>query len=173
MLIPEKCHPWAEIQRPNADYASSVAEDFRQIEPFLPSEVSSILDIGCGLAGIDVYLKRKYPNARLELLDGGGTADMQPRYDYDGNKPYCSRAATELLLEANGVKVDRWHDVGTQDLRADLVISLLSWGFHFPLSAYRVSGFCIADIRRGREKVDGQVIYRAEKYDRTAFRCSF
>lgn len=170
ILIPESCLKWAKAQRPDSDYLTGLLHDFKTIEPHLPIEVSSILDIGCGIAGIDVLLKRKYPRARLELLDGDGDKTV---YGWHENKNliYNDRKATEDLLRANGFSVDRWHDVGTKEhLKADLVISLISWGFHYPLSTYKVSGYVIADIRRGRESVDGKVIHRTQKYDRCVVR---
>lgn len=168
MLIPKSCVTWTQLQRPDADYAGSIEADFKQIEPFLPEEVSSILDIGCGLGGINIYLKKKYPQARLELLDGDG---VKAKYGFlKQSAPYNSRKATEEFLAANGVAVDKWHDVGTKEhLKADLIISLLSWGFHYPLDTYRVSGLCIVDIRRNTVGV-GERIYRAPKYDRCLVR---
>lgn len=170
LLIPERCLRWAKAQRPDSDYLKGLVEDFRTIEPHLPADVESILDIGCGIAGIDVFLKRRYPKARLELLDGNGDKSV---YGWHPEKPliYNDRKATEELLEANGFNVDRWHDVGTKEhLKADLVISLISWGFHYPLSTYKVSGYCILDARRGKERVGGKVIHRSTKYDRCVVR---
>lgn len=170
LIVPDECAGWLKVQRPQGDYQTEIEQDFLQIEPHLPSEVNSILDIGCGMAGIDVFLKRKYPNARLELLDGEGS---RVTYGFSQScKPYSSRAATESMLLANGVKCDLWHDSGTkEELKADLVISLISWGFHYPLDKYKVSGFCIADLRRNNEPARGQIIFSALKYDRCAFRC--
>lgn len=147
------------------DYAQSLADDFAMIEPHLPDAVDSILDIGCGLAGIDVYLKRKYPAAHLMLLDSDGAISNVGLTDAGGAGG--SRECAESLLAANGIKPDQWLDIGTDEpLTAGLVISLLSWGFHYPLTAYRVSGLCIADIRRGQQ-IPGAVIHRGKKADRT------
>lgn len=158
------------LYRPNGDYASEVEADFAQIEPFLPSQASSILDIGCGLAGIDVFLKRKYPGARLTLLDSDGDVAV---YGWgEVNNPYGSRALAEELLMVNGVQVDEWLPAGTKGkLKADLVVSLVAWGFHFPLSTYDVEGFCIADFRKGREPLRGTVIVENGKLARCAFTC--
>lgn len=171
MIVPEGCERWLKVQRPQGDYRKEIELDFLMIEPHLPERVESILDIGCGMAGIDVFLKRKYPTARLELLDGDG--DMRPSYGFNRRcKPYNSRQATAELLKANGVSIDRWHDIGTKDeLKADLVISLISWGFHYPLAMYKASGLCIADLRREYEEPRGKVIYQALKYDRCVFAC--
>jgi hypothetical protein len=170
MIVPVECRRYTDLHRPGGDYALDVAADFAMIEPYLPARVESILDIGCGMCGIDVFLRRKYPLARLELLDSDGD---KPFYGHGAECwPYGNRRAAEALLAANGAgKVDRWHDVGTREtLRADLVVSLLSWGFHYPLSSYRVEGFCVADIRHGRgEGPRGALIWAAKKSDRCAW----
>jgi hypothetical protein len=170
VLIPKECEGWIKVQRPQGEYLETLEEDFRIIEPHLPEKVESILDIGCGMAGIDVFLKRKFPNATLALLDSDGD---ETTYGWHAVcNPYSSRKSAEALLAANGVKADRWHDVGTQEeLKADLVISLISWGFHYPISTYKVTGFCIADLRRKNEKPRGKIIASMLKSDRCAFVC--
>ncbi len=180
LIIPDACVPFIRFQRsryaerkvPDPEevkhrYAAHVAEDFAGMEPHLPAHVDSILEIGCGVALLEVFMKRKYPDARLELLDGdkvtapgGGGYSAKPDV-------YNSRAHTEMLLAANGVTVDRWHDVGTKALlEADLIISMASCGYHFPVSTYRLKGLCIMDLRRGPEKKRGKVIWVQPKYDR-------
>ena len=170
ILIPDECRHWIHLQRPESKYEEELKADFRQIEPFLQEKVESILDIGCGMAGIDVYLKRKFPDSKLYLLDGDGE---KAKYGWNAvSTPYNSRKSTEALLKANGFAVDKWFDIGTkEELKADLIISLLSWGFHYPLNTYKVSGFCIADLRIGHGEVNGKLIHRAQKYNRVAFRC--
>ena len=184
LVIPDACIPFVRWQRsrfivakvPDPEevkrrYAASVAEDFVGMEPYLPAHVDSILEIGCGMAALQVHMKRKYPGARLELLDG----DTVTREGGEGysDKPdvYNSRAHTEMLLEANGVKVDRWHDIGTKELlEADLIISMASFCYHFPRSTYRIKGFAILDFRLGKGKNPlGKVIFVGPKYDRVAF----
>lgn len=182
LIIPDACIPFIRWQRsrlierkvPDPQevkrrYAAWVAEDFAGMEPHLPAHVESILEIGCGMAAIEVFLTRKYPHARLELLDGDGE-NVVGGY-LPTSEPYNSRAHTELLLGANGARVDRWHDVGTDALlEADLILSMASWGYHYPLATYRARGFAIVDLRRGSEPRRGKVIFRGPKYDRCAFR---
>lgn len=171
LVVPEVCVEWIKKQRPQGDYQKEIVEDFAAIEPHLPAEVGSILDIGCGMAGIDVFLKRKYPKAKLWLLDGD--SDSHHKYGFKRKSvPYNSPAATAALLKANGVGFDRWIDAGTKEkLEADLIVSLLSWGFHYPLDTYQVSGLCIADLRNEYEEPRGTVITEAPKYKRCIFRC--
>lgn len=154
--------------RPEGDYAADVEADFRMIEPYLPEKVDSIIDIGCGLAGIDVYLKRKYPHAHLTLVDNDGEVAS---YGYSGRSGgYGSRELALEFLAEHGITVDEWLDADTaRPLKADLVVSILAWGFHYPLSSYKVHGFCIADIRKKCEAPRGRVIMEGLKH----FRCAF
>lgn len=192
LVIPDECVPFVRWQRSRfvkakvrddeevkRRYAAWVAEDFAGMEPHLPARVDDILEIGCGMAAIEVFLKRKYPHAHLSLLDGTGENIAErdtPQETGKGGwqdtlKPYNSRAHTELLLAANGVKVDRWIDIGTKEhLQADLILSMASWGYHYPLATYDVEGLVICDLRRGKEKPRGTVIFKGPKYDRCLFR---
>ncbi len=147
----------------------SIAADYKQLKPHLPADVKVILDIGCGMAGIDVLLKRLYPDAQLWLLDGDGS---DPRDGWERERPeaFSSRAKADELLEANGVKADRWIDINTREhLVADLVISLASWGYHYPIATYNVTGYCIADLRKSVEPKRGKVIEEYPKRNRCAW----
>jgi hypothetical protein len=169
LVIPESCLPYLAWHRTGVhDYRQSVLDDFEAIEPFLPERVESIIDIGCGMAAIDVLLKRKYPDAKLWLLDGDGDT---PVYEWnDVCAPYSSRDAADGMLFTNGICHDGWLDVGTKDLLyADLFVSLQSWGFHYPLSTYDATGFCIADLRLKNEKARGKVISQNERFARCAW----
>lgn len=150
-------------------YIASVMRDFENMEKYLPKSANSILDIGCGLALVDVLIQRKYPKAKLYLLDGDGE-----NHDRDGfhqeYSPYNSREVTEQLLKDNGVEVAGWYDIGHKQLmKADIIISLLSWGYHYPLSTYRVLGKCvICDVRDGHKdrSYTYNRIYRGENFTR-------
>jgi hypothetical protein len=183
VIIPDECVRYIRMQRsryierkvPDPEevkkrYQAHVEEDFKGMEPHLPEKVGKILEIGCGMAGLQVFLKQKYPDAVLELLDG----DKETNFGGAGysEKPdvYNSRKHAEMLLNANGVTVSRWHDLYTQEvLGADLIISMASLGYHYPLSTYKLNGLCIVDLRDGAEKVRGKVIFKGPKYSRCLF----
>lgn len=182
--IPDACVPFIRLQRsryierkvPDPEevkrrYAAHVAEDFAGMTPHLPGHVSRILEIGCGMAALQVWMHERYPDAEIELLDADETTTQGGAGYSDKSELYNSWARTEELLGANGVTVSRWHRVGTQDLlEADLVVSMASWGYHYPLSTYKVrSPMCIVDLRRGPEQQRGKVIFAGPKYDRCAF----
>ena len=176
MLLPSDAIRWIRMHRTHlkgdleTEYWIDVRKDFDQIEPHLPEKISSILDIGCGLAGIDVLLAKRYPYATIALLDGDGDeSNWRPGYASTMG-PFSSRKVAESVLELNGVRRPLWKDVGTQEvLEADLIISLLSWGFHYPLSTYRTNGLHITDLR-STLPIKGKVIASTQKYNRCIWR---
>lgn len=183
MIIPDECVQFIRYQRsryaerkvPDPEevkrrYAAHVEEDYKGMLPHLPEKVGKILEIGCGMAGIQVFLKQKYPDAVLELLDGDKVSNAGGAGYSNNPDVYNSRKHTEMLLNANGVTVSRWHDLYTKELlEADLIISMASLGYHYPLNTYKLKGFCIVDLRRGPEKRRGKLVVEGIKYDRCAF----
>jgi hypothetical protein len=159
---------WNKPEQCEAKYVASLADDYQTIRPFLPEEVEIILDIGCGMAGVDVLLRRHYPEAKLWLLDGDGDEQRDGWNETLG--AFSSRAAADELLAANGTQADRWIDVNTPEaLQADLVISFASWGFHYPLDTYDVTGYCIADLRKVQERPRGRLVREYPKFRRCAW----
>lgn len=128
-------------------YYNQIKKEFDELVPFLPEKVNSIIDIGCGLALIDVFLMKKYPNAKLTLLDSDGKVDNVAGF-HDVYEPYTSREIVNELMASHKIKF-KWLDVGYKGkLKADLVISLLSAGYHYPLSTYNIeSPMTICDLR--------------------------
>lgn len=183
LIVPDDCVRFIRLQRSRyierkvpdpkevkRRYATHVAEDFAGMAPHLPEKVNKIIEVGCGMAAIQVFLKLRYPGARLELLDADEISTEGGAGYSTKKEVYNSRRHTEMLLAANGVSVDRWHDIGTKDLlEADLILSMASLGYHYPLSTYRLRGLCIVDLRRGPEKARGKIIFQGPKYDRCVF----
>jgi hypothetical protein len=171
-ITPDSAIPFVRRHRncfkKGGDHNDDVRKDFLEIEPFLPHPggVGRILDIGCGMCGIDVLLMRYYPEAELWLLDEDGD-DPRDGWQLMRNEAFSSRAAAVELLTANDVHLHRWVNINTTEhLEADLVISLASWGYHYPLSTYNVSGTCIADLRRSEEPARGTIITAYPKRSR-------
>jgi hypothetical protein len=164
--------------------------------PYLPTNANSILDIGSGVAAIDVLLFRHYShnNPKIFLLD----KTEMPSKVYYSFKPkgcyYNSLYLSRTLLEENGIPKD---NIFTEEADGksinfeasfDLVISLISWGFHYPVSTYldqvyekmNPGGSLIMDIRKvsdsnGLEEVrkkfgNIEIIYESDKNARIVAR---
>lgn len=153
-----------------ATYERDMEEEFLSLERHLPSKCGSILDIGCGIGGIDILLYHHYgeSNPDLYLLDKSLVNDSI-YYEYeDEGAFYNSLDLAKNTLVENGVPSDQIHllevtdDASIEVENVDLVISILSWGFHYPVELYlqqvweclTLGGQVIIDIRKGTTGLD-------------------
>ena len=141
--------------------------EYEDIRPSLPDRARNILDIGCGVGAIDVLLYRHFrgrDDVQIYLLD---KSRVESRVSYGFHREeifYGSLDVTRSVLTENGIPTENIHlREATEDHRIDvpgeldLVLSLASWGFHYPVSVYldrvysllRPGGRAIVDIRRG------------------------
>lgn len=188
---------WVEFEaRLNAGkvialYMTDMEKEYESIKDFLPPICSRILDIGCGIAGIDVLLYEHYSNEGIEffLLDKSAVEE-NIYYDYEEKGAfYNSLELSEETLVRNGVDRNRIHLLEASEgsgidieKPVDLALSLLSWGFHYPVGTYLeqvhgvldVGGVLILDVRKGtggldqiREKFGHYTVVREDaKYTR-------
>ncbi len=169
-------------------YSKDMESEFELIKQHLPQTAGSILDIGCGMACVDVFISKYYKNnIKIFLLDKT-QVDNIVYYNYEQRGSfYNSLQLSKKILESNGVGADM---IQTQEATEkneilfkdnfDIVISLISWGFHYPLSTYLENvynklnkhGILIVDIRKNTggekeiEKLFGncKIILDSEKY---------
>ena len=147
------------IRRLDLAYSQLIDYDLALMRPHLPKEASHILDIGSGLAAIDVRLHQIYPDAHFYLLDA---TDLNVEFGVETDQAfYNSQAVALRLLRTNGVLLDRVHlleatpdyEIGIDGV--DLALSLFSWGWHYPLGAYAkamagavvLGGTLVVDVR--------------------------
>jgi SAM-dependent methyltransferase len=177
LVVPDAALAYIEMHRTHlrgdlkALYAEDVARDYEMIRPHLPARAAATLDIGSGMAGIDVLLWRHYGDPVVNLLDGTGQTEVRVLFQ-QSMSPYNSMSVARRLLEANGVPAERiveWPPDPALSLPpCDLVVSLLSWGFHFPVATYlplverclRPGGRVILDVRKdtdGLEALDARL----------------
>ena len=139
-------------------------KDFDMVKNFLPEKVSNILDVGCGLALIDIGFYYYYDkNISLHLLDKNSEATKESvsgfRKEYFF---YNSMESTKQTLLDNDVseKHINLYEVGVNhdklyNKKFDLIISLLSCGWHYHVETYldlflkslNDDGIIIIDIR--------------------------
>lgn len=176
-------------------YLTDMEREYLSIKEFLPDNCLRILDIGCGIAGIDIFLNQHYLNRGVEfyLLDKSEVEDSI-YYMYEKNGAfYNSLNTAKTTLVMNGVEKNNVHLVEATekndidiDNDVDLVLSLISWGFHYPVSVYlekvhnilNEGGALILDIRKNTDGLDlltqkfsdSKIILETSKYIRV---CAF
>lgn len=172
-------------------FSEDMKNEYVNISNYLPLKVKNILDIGCGIGGIDVFLSKHYlqQNPNFYLLD---KTEMPRKVYYSLTKKGCyynSLSVTKNFLVNNGISEDRiFLQEATDDnkigfnVKFDLVISLISWGFHYPVETYldqvydklEQGGVLIIDVRKGDQGLEKlktkfsnvTVIYAGGKHDR-------
>jgi len=150
------------------DFFQSVQEDYQLLSPHLPGSLGTFVDIGSGIAALDLFLLLDNPQSRVCLVDRTEVSNsIWYGLEEDGAFYNSLDLAIELLV-ANGVEADRIQTYEAPEDRilplatnsVDLVISTLSWGFHYPVSIYldevtrvmKPSGTLILEIRKGSDE---------------------
>lgn len=143
------------VDRATVAYAGINAQLKNYFEP------KSILDIGCGLALIDViYAKEHSTITRVSLIDGDGKAERIPEKYSPSQRPWNSvwLGAEMIYTNCPRAAVDaRMPDQVSNEFAnpVDLIVSIRSWGHHYPVDPYlelvrRVlspQGVIVTDIR--------------------------
>jgi SAM-dependent methyltransferase len=165
---------WEARRNPSrikALYADDMRREFRSIQAFLPRTCASILDIGCGVAGIDVLLNHHFKEEQptFYLLDKTHVEDSVFYGFHSRGAFYNSLVAAKALMLANEISAQSVHLLEANDQhaipldgRVELVISLISWGFHYPIQTYldqvfallAKGGTMIIDVRKQTEGLD-------------------
>jgi len=147
-------------------YYDDMLDEFETLKPYLPKKVTRILDIGCGIAGIDALLDIHYrssqstsPLESITLLDKNGCSKIYYNFEEEAAH-YNSLDLALRFLRMNGVNTQvNLVDIDNKPFPSemfDFVISLISWGFHYPVSTYldivyehmMDGGILIFDIRK-------------------------
>lgn len=176
-------------------FSEEMFAEYEAMKKYLPQNARTILDIGCGIGGIDVLLNNHYKNTTplIYLLD---KTEMPKKVYYGLEGKGCFYNSFEVVkdfLTKNGIRdtqifVQEANEKNTIDFNTtfDLVISLISWGFHYPVSVYldqvyeklSPGGVLIIDVRKsfgGLEALQKkfgnmEVIYDTTKHSRVILR---
>ena len=155
---------YGEVDFPRR-YYENVLHDYNIIRMYLPETCDSVLDIGCGIGGIDIMLYNHYKEKPfLNMYDYAETSDKIYYGYWETAAVYNSLEATADFLKLNGV--DR-KDFETYDAHGafieqdyDIIISLIAMGFHFPVETYLQQikkcnpKVVILDIRKDTNQID-------------------
>lgn len=172
-------------------YELDIQHEYNSFRHRLPESCSCVLDIGCGVAGVDVLIQRHYgkKDIRFYLLDKTRT-DRRIHYGFEKlGSFYNSLLVAREVLCLNGISADNIVLLEVNEAyeitiinEIDLIVSLLSWGYHYPVAVYLDSvyslisnrGCVILDIRKNSDGLqrlkdrfhDVEVIQESTKYTR-------
>ena len=114
--------------------------EFEAIKDYLPKNVENIMDIGCGLGIINIYLNQIYNNQPNFFLLDKNRIDKEIKYGFSSEyESYNDLNQTKNLLLNNNINflhtIDVEKDIKIEN-KIDLVISLKSMGYHYPIDQY-------------------------------------
>jgi len=147
-------------------YFSEIRIKANIILKHIPKSTSAILDIGCGIAGLDLIFNEYLNLSKIYLLDKT-KIDKSIYYGFKETGAFYNslELAKDTLVQNNVDKniiklVDAPSNgvIPLQKESIDLVVSTISWGFHYPISFYLQSvfnllnknGLVILDLRLGK-----------------------
>lgn len=149
-------------------YHNDLKDGYDKMSDYLPSQADNILDIGCGLGGINLFLNEHYDGVPNHyLLDKNEMTEIFYMFNQKA-AAYNSLETTEAFLRKNGIEHKKLKtvDISTDEYPLqtdfDLIISLLSWGFHYPVDTYLEDvkkslsnrGVVIIDIRKSTDGME-------------------
>lgn len=116
-----------------------IAVEYQKIAKYLTIPLKSVLDIGAGRGDIDVYLAQRGDVKHIHLVDGDGTGEHVSGYSSRPTVPWRDvMTGVDFVTPRvpKDVKVTWSHPHTPWVDNFDLVVSLKSWGHHYPLSTY-------------------------------------
>jgi hypothetical protein len=166
----------------------TVTNDFKGLNEIV------VLDIGCGLGGYHLgYLSESSrPKVKLYLMDKSELNFDALEYGHgESDRFYNSLKVSKVFLDSKKSTDSEIYTVEaindfprTVPIKLDLVVSFISWGFHYPLEVYwteilqkmRVNtSVLLIDIRKGSEShaflynqdnIEIKILFSHDKFDR-------
>ena len=117
-------------------------EELETFEKYLPSNVENIMDIGCGLGVLNIFINQKYQNNPNFYLLDKNTVDNKIKYGFSKDyESYNDLNETKNILLKNGLSKEQIYIKNVDqeimiDNKINLVISLKSMGYHYPIENY-------------------------------------
>ena len=145
-------------------YFSDMQKVAMNLKAHLPAHATRMLDLGCGMAALDLFLDHLISPDQIYLLDKTKTEDAVWYMFQEDGAFYNSLELAKEMLILNGVNPEKINlisapDDGFIDLDSnsfDVVVSTLSWGFHYPIKLYiesvyrllKITGVLFVDVRK-------------------------
>lgn len=164
LSVPASLEKYFLEQRTQDDLSDLIDEAEQIIDTYIehrdrPPE--SIIDIGCGLGLISAAIHKLTYGCSIILVDADWGGERKAGYG-SNMTPYTPHDAIGECMTHNGIPKFDYH-VTTPDVTlppVDLVISTLSWCFHYPPETYRqvlmdeIADMIIVDVRKGQEGLE-------------------
>jgi len=141
--------------------AAFILLEYETLEPTLAAQPpSAATDIGCGYAIFDLFLAQDF-DCKLTLIDLEENDERHFGFDQTG-AAYSNLEIAKAFLRANGIAARRIKTINPEKQslvrikNQDLVVSLISCGFHYPWTTYesffrkavKPGGRIILDLRQ-------------------------
>jgi len=118
-------------------------KSYISMKSYLPENPKKILDIGCGLAIVDIFLYCHYycnKNIKFHLFDKT-RIEKKVFFSFRENAAFYNNMdyVAEICEDANLTNyelIDATKENLSKLVDLDLVITTISWGFHYPISIY-------------------------------------
>ena len=116
--------------------------ELETFKAFLPDSAENIMDIGCGLGIINIYLNKFFNKKSNFFLLDKSRIDKKINYGFSSNyESYNDLNETKNILLENEVDSGRIYlfDVEKKfqiNKKMNLIISLKSMGYHYPINTY-------------------------------------
>ena len=117
-------------------------KEIESIKNYLPEKADNIIDIGCGLGIINIFLNKIYNNQPNFFLLDKNRIDKVIKYGFSSDyESYNDLKETRNLLINNDIRPSSINTLDVEkdfkiDAKIDLVISLKSMGYHYPIDQY-------------------------------------
>ncbi len=123
--------------------SSEIEKEFDLFKDYIPKNIKTVMDIGCGLGLINIFLNNNFKNIINFYLLDQNKIDHKIKYGFSKNyESYNNLLTTKKTLITNNIEekklnlIDVNKNYQIKDKSIDLVISLVSMGYHYPISNY-------------------------------------
>ena len=123
--------------------SSEIEKEFNLFKNHIPKNIKTVMDIGCGLGLINILLNNNFKNINEFYLLDKNIIDHKIKYGFSINyESYNNLLATKKTLELNNIDenkinlIDVNKNYHIKEKSIDVVISLVSMGYHYPISNY-------------------------------------
>ena len=157
--------PVGKLGEQHRHMMTAAQRDYDQVSALLATlKPGSVLDIGCGVAGIDILFGNIGGLIDIHLMDGTKFRSEHESWVTRAPEPWADVHHAAELVRMNvpkNVLVFAHEATHKLDVKVDLLWSSQSWGWHYPVSVYlelakrclKAGGRIVMDIRR---KTDGE-----------------